>query len=225
MTSSEDSAGLPHPKQPMMPKLSPVRNPYREHLQSQMTPEADDSSMEEPAHSDSEISSQRDSEFTNDNEVDDDNQRLTLERNRALSSAARKLSAVAAKRDDPSLRLLAADMRAGKLGGPATDTRNTFDADPHPPSIALGKPPPHIHSQTPPISVQPQHAFGKLVVGIIKGLNLKAGQGVFGRADPYVKLKIGDREFTTSCHKDGGKNPVSFVLNWYGCCNSSFFVR
>lgn len=187
-----------------MPKLSPIRNPYRENLQPQMTPEADDSSMEEdPAHSDSEISSQRDSEFTKDNEQGDDNQRLIIERNRALSSVARKLSAVATKRDDPSMRQLAADMRAGKL-----------DADPHPPSIALGKPPPHIHLQTPPISVQPQHTFGKLVVGIIKGLNLKAGQGVFGRADPYVKLKIGDREFTTSCHKDGGKNPVSFVLNW-----------
>ncbi len=180
--------------------------------------------MEEPVHSDSEISSQRDSEFTNDKEEDDNNQRLTLDRNRALSSAARKLSAVAAKRDDPSLRQLAADMRAGKLGGPPTDTRNKFDADLQPPSIALGKPPPHIHSQTPPISVQPQHAFGKLVVGIIKGLNLKAGQGVFGRADPYVKLKIGDTEFTTSCHKDGGKNPVSFVFSLYGCCNSSFFV-
>ena len=167
--------------------------------------------MEEPGHSDSEISIQRDSEFTNDNGQGDDNQRLIIERNRALSSVARKLSAVATKRDDPSMRQLAADMRAGKL-----------DADPHPPSIALGKPPPHIHSQTPPISVQPQHTFGKLVVGIIKGHNLKAGQGVFGRADPYVKLKIGDKEFTTSCHKDGGKNPVSFVLNWYDCCNSSF---
>ena len=75
----------------------------------------------------------------------------------------------------------------------------------------LGKPPPHIHSQTPKITPQPQHAFGKLVVTIIKGLNLKAGQGVFGRADPYVKIKLGDREFTTNAHKNGGKSPVSVL--------------
>ncbi len=119
LSSSEDSAGSPHSEQPMMPKLSPIRNPYREHLQPQMTPEADDSSMEEPAQSDSEITSQRDTEFTNDNEEDDDNQPLTLGRNRALSSAAPNLSAVATKRDDPLMRQLAVDMRAGKLGGPA----------------------------------------------------------------------------------------------------------
>jgi hypothetical protein len=113
-------------------------------------------------------------------------------------------------------------MRAGKLGGPATDKKKIFDSDPQPPPIALGKPPPHIHSQIPPIPVQPQHAFGKLVVGNLKGLNLKAGQGVFGRADPYVKIKIGDREFSTSSHKDGGKNPVSFVFGWFAHCNSTF---
>ena len=79
----------------------------------------------------------------------------------------------------------------------------TLDIPAKPP----GRPPPHIHSQIPHISPQPQHAFGKLVITIIKGLNLKAGQGVFGRADPYVKLRIGDNEFTTSTHKNGGKNP------------------
>lgn len=71
----------------------------------------------------------------------------------------------------------------------------------------LGKPPPHIHSQAPPVTPQPQHAFGKLVVTIIKGLNLKAGQGVLGRADPYVKIKLGDHDFTSNTHKNGGKNP------------------
>ena len=75
----------------------------------------------------------------------------------------------------------------------------------------LGKPPPHIHSQAPPITPQPKHAFGKLGVTIIKGLNLKAGQGVFGRADPYVKLKLGNSEFTSNTHKNGGKNPVSVL--------------
>ncbi|KAL3781442.1 hypothetical protein ACHAW5_001519 [Stephanodiscus triporus] len=214
LSSSESSSGSPHPEQPMMPKLSPIRNPYREYLQPQLKPvhkpeggDSGDSSTEEPTQSDSERSSQCHSELSNDNNENDDNQSFTQERNRALSSAARTLAAVAAKRDDSSLRQLATDMRAGKLGGPATDKENIFVSDPQPPPIALGKPPPHIHSQIPPIHVQPQHAFGKLVVGILKGLNLKAGQGVFGRADPYVKIKIGDREFTTSSHKDGGKNP------------------
>lgn len=75
----------------------------------------------------------------------------------------------------------------------------------------LGKPPPHIPSQAPPITPQPQHAFGKLIVTIIKGVNLKAGQGVFGRADPYVKLKLGESELYTNPHKSGGKNPVSAI--------------
>ena len=44
-----------------------------------------------------------------------------------------------------------------------------------------------------------------------RGLNLKAGQGVFGRADPYVKLRLGDNEVSTNPHKNGGKNPVRFV--------------
>lgn len=40
---------------------------------------------------------------------------LIQERNRMLSTVARTLSVVAAKRDDPSLRQLAAELRAGKL--------------------------------------------------------------------------------------------------------------
>ena len=93
---------------------------------------------------------------------------------------------------------------------PMTPTKpgNMRQVHPAPP---IGKPPPHIHSQAPPIAPQPQHAFGKLVVTIVRGLNLKAGQGVFGRADPYVKLRLGDNEVSTNPHKNGGKNPVRFV--------------
>ena len=191
LSFSSDFTDSTLPDKPMMPQLSPIRN-----LQPQMASindqEFDDSSMEESTRLDSGRSSPYHSVV--------DNEEVNLERNRALSSAARTLSAVAKKRDDPNLRELAAEMRAGKL--PATE-------EPHPPSNALGKPPPHIHSQAPPISALPQHAFGKLVIGINKGINLKAGQGVFGRADPYVKIKIGDTEFNTNIHKDGGKNPVS----------------
>ncbi|KAL3796651.1 hypothetical protein HJC23_009951 [Cyclotella cryptica] len=71
----------------------------------------------------------------------------------------------------------------------------------------LEKPPPHIPSEAPPISPLPQHPFGKLVLKIIRGVNLKAGQGVFGRADPYITLRLGSTEFRTKTDKNGGKNP------------------
>lgn len=47
------------------------------------------------------------------------------------------------------------------------------------------------------------------MIKIIKGINLKAGQGVFGRADPFVRMKLGNNEATTNPHMDGGRNPVS----------------
>ena len=81
----------------------------------------------------------------------------------------------------------------------------------------LGKLPPHIPSEAPPITPQPQHPFGKLVLKIIKGVNLKAGQGVFGRADLYVTLKLGSIEHKTKTHKNGGKNPVSDSLVYLFC--------
>mmetsp|Transcript_5267 Transcript_5267/g.11254 ORF Transcript_5267/g.11254 Transcript_5267/m.11254 type:complete len:672 (-) Transcript_5267:99-2114(-) len=77
----------------------------------------------------------------------------------------------------------------------------------HSKPLPLGKPPPHILSHEPNIRPQQQHPFGKLVVTIIRGVNLKAGQGVFGRADPYVRVKIGDKALFTNPHKSGGKNP------------------
>lgn len=183
----------------MMPQLSPIRNPEPQLSSINDNQEFDDSSMGESMQPKSGQSSPRRSEVNI--------EEVNLERNRALSSAARSLSAIAKKRDDPSLRELATEMQTGKLPTSATN-------EPQPTSNALGNPPPHIHSQVPPIPVQPQHAFGKLVVCIIRGINLRAVQGVFGRADPYVKLIIGDKEFTTSTHKDGGKSPVSALFLW-----------
>ena len=207
VSSSSDTADSTLPDKPMMPQLSPIRNPQPP-LSSIDDQEIDDSSMEESMQPKSGQSSPRRSEVNI--------EEVNLERNRALSSAARSLSAIAKKRDDPSLRELATEMRAGKLPTSAPN-------EPQPTSSALGKPPPHIHSQVPPIPVQPQHAFGKLVVGIVRGINLKAGQGVFGRADPYVKMKIGDKELTTTTHKDGGKSPVRALFPWIvvaalSCC-------
>ena len=53
-----------------------------------------------------------------------------------------------------------------QISSPMTPTKpsNMRQVHPAPP---IGKPPPHIHSQAPPIAPQPQHAFGKLVVTIV----------------------------------------------------------
>lgn len=44
----------------------------------------------------------------------------------------------------------------------------------------------------PAVPLPPQQPkFGKLVVTCNKGLELKAGQGIFGKANPYCNLRIG----------------------------------
>ena len=73
----------------------------------------------------------------------------------------------------------------------------------------IGKPPPHIHSQAPNITPQPRLEYGKLVIKILNGINLKREHGVYGRADPYVRIKLGNSEATTNPHMNGGGNPVS----------------
>lgn len=50
--------------------------------------------------------------------------------------------------------------------------------------------------------------FGNLIVKVVKGVDIKTGQGMFGKADPYAKLKIGSQENQTKPHVQGGKNPV-----------------
>jgi hypothetical protein len=51
-----------------------------------------------------------------------------------------------------------------------------------------GAPPP----RGPAVPVPPQQPkFGKLTVRCNKGTDLKAGQGIFGKANPYCKLRIG----------------------------------
>ena len=39
-------------------------------------------------------------------------------------------------------------------------------------------------------------------------MELKAGQGMFGKADPYSKLRIGTQEYSTKPNPGGGKNPI-----------------
>ena len=74
----------------------------------------------------------------------------------------------------------------------------------------LGPPPANVKSYAPPFSRNPMKKFGKLLLIVMRGKNLKAGQGTFGRANPYVRIKIGQNEVTTEAHTEGGKNPVSY---------------
>jgi len=72
----------------------------------------------------------------------------------------------------------------------------------------LGPPPAEVVSYAPPFSLDQMKPFGKLVFTLVRGKSLKAGQGAFGRANPFVKIKIGNKEMSTEVHTEGGKNPV-----------------
>lgn len=50
--------------------------------------------------------------------------------------------------------------------------------------------------------------FGRLAVKCLRGIDLKAGQGMFGKADPFAKLRIGTQEFASKPNPGGGKNPI-----------------
>jgi len=50
--------------------------------------------------------------------------------------------------------------------------------------------------------------FGQLMVKVVKGVDLKGGQTMFGKADPYAKVSIGQQTFATKPIVGGGKNPV-----------------
>ena len=50
--------------------------------------------------------------------------------------------------------------------------------------------------------------FGKLVVKCLRGIDLKAGQGMFGKADPYARFRIGIQEFQSQPNPGGGKQPI-----------------
>jgi hypothetical protein len=75
----------------------------------------------------------------------------------------------------------------------------------------LGPPPSDVKTYAPPFSRNQLKIFGKLIMTVVRAKNLKAGQGTFGRANPYVRIKIGHNEVMTEAHTEGGKNPVSLV--------------
>lgn len=47
--------------------------------------------------------------------------------------------------------------------------------------------------------------FGSLLVKVVRGIDLKAGQTMFGKADPYAKVTIGQQSFSTKPVIGGGK--------------------
>lgn len=59
-----------------------------------------------------------------------------------------------------------------------------------------------------PPGAPPPPKFGCLTVKCLRGIDLKAGQGMFGKADPYARLRIGTQEFATKPNPGGGKNPI-----------------
>ena len=46
------------------------------------------------------------------------------------------------------------------------------------------------------------------MVKVVKGVDLKGGQTMFGKADPYAKVSVGQQTFSTKPIVGGGKNPV-----------------
>lgn len=59
-----------------------------------------------------------------------------------------------------------------------------------------------------PPNAPPPPKFGRLSVKCLRGVDLKAGQGMFGKADPYCRCRIGTQEFSTQPNPGGGKNPI-----------------
>ncbi len=77
----------------------------------------------------------------------------------------------------------------------------------------LGPPPSTVKTYSTPFTRNKMKFFGKFILTIMSGKNLKAGQGIMGKANPYVRIKIGHKEVMTEVHTEGGKNPVSII-----CC-------
>lgn len=72
--------------------------------------------------------------------------------------------------------------------------------------VARG-PPIGVMIHTPPIEAPPREPFGILTINIVKGKNLKAGYGPLGKANPFVNIKIGERECKSSPAYQEGRNP------------------
>ena len=80
---------------------------------------------------------------------------------------------------------------------------------PPPGSPPRGPPPPRRAAAARKVPGAPDlPKFGQLQVHVVRGSSLKAGQSMYGRADPYAKLTLGNQVFATNPHANGGKDPV-----------------
>ena len=76
-------------------------------------------------------------------------------------------------------------------------------------NASLGAPPSHVKSHAPSLKAPPRQPFGKLTVKVIKCGDLKARPGASGKANPRVRIKIGERVVvTTPPDPQGGKEPT-----------------
>jgi serine/threonine-protein phosphatase 2B regulatory subunit len=94
------------------------------------------------------------------------------------------------------------------LGPPPNQPPPRGPGAPGPPPRAPPPPSSKPQQSIAPPSAPPAPKFGRLVIKCLRGVDLKAGQGMFGKADPYAKLRIGTQEFSTKHNAGGGKNPV-----------------
>lgn len=53
----------------------------------------------------------------------------------------------------------------------------------------------------------------RLTVSIIKGDDIKAGRSLFGKADPYVLISVGDKLQKTKVCSGGGSDPGLLLLS------------
>ncbi len=94
------------------------------------------------------------------------------------------------------------------LGPPPTEAPPRGPGATGPPPRLAPPPATQPDQRIAPPSAPPAPKFGRLIIKCLKGIDLKAGQGMFGKADPYCKLRIGTQEFSTKHNAGGGKNPV-----------------
>lgn len=100
----------------------------------------------------------------------------------------------------------AAATAARAVGGGENDDGDDDSASTS--QLQLGPPPSHVESHAPTIKAAERKPFGTLAVTVIKCGSLRAGRGAFGKADPYVKLQVGEREERTAPVPQGGKEPI-----------------
>ena len=89
----------------------------------------------------------------------------------------------------------------------AKSTHNNAGPPPRGPPPRGPPPPPQSGGGAPQVPGAPDlPKFGQLQVHVVRGSSLKAGQSMYGRADPYAKLTLGNQVFATNPCRPGVLN-------------------